>query len=65
MTKPAGASPRAPNGNSARAGAGAGDAQLRIQNEELQNQLQTMKESLESLEKVKFNKKFQIILMFL
>ena len=52
MSKPAGASPRAPNGNSARAGAGAGDAQLRIQNEELQNQLQTMKESLESLEKV-------------
>jgi len=51
MSKPAGASPRAPNGNSARAGAGAGDAQLRIQNEELQNQLQTMKESLESLEK--------------
>jgi len=45
--------PRVSNGGAARTdgAAGRGDAQLRVQNEELAVQLQTMKESLESLEK--------------
>ena len=44
---------RTSNGASRGATTGGGDTQLRVQNEELAVQLQNMKESLESLEKVK------------
>merc|ERR1719436_851979 len=45
------ASPGARVTNGSRASTGGGDSQLRVQNEELNIQLQTIKESLESLEK--------------
>ena len=55
-------SSRVSNGGSsgARGPTGAGDAQLRIQNEELNGQLTSLKESLESLEKVRFSTNFDI-----